>query len=56
LEFTSKIKQQEKQEKQEKTEETEKGPITITEKRVTIWSFQGICIRHWLKRVTMAIS
>jgi hypothetical protein len=53
LEFTSKIKQQEKQ---EKTEETEKGHrVTITEKRVTIWSFQGIWIRHWLKRVTLAI-
>jgi hypothetical protein len=54
LEFTSKINQQEKQ---EKTEETEKGHrATITEKRVMIWSFQGICIRHWLKRVTMANS
>jgi len=27
--------------------------VTITEKRVAIWSSQETCIRHWWKRVMM---
>ena len=37
FEFTSKIKQQEKQEKLKKVKKGNR--VTITEKRVTIWSF-----------------
>jgi len=48
FEFTSKLKQQEKQVKLKKGKH-----VTITEKRVTIWSSQETCIRHWWKRVTM---
>jgi len=42
FEFTSKLKQQEKLKKLKKG-----NRVTITEKRVTIWSFQETCIRHW---------
>jgi len=42
FEFTSKLKQQEKLKKLKKW-----NRVTITEKRVTIWSFQETCIRHW---------
>ena len=49
FEFTSKLKQQEKLKKLKKG-----NCVTITEKRVTIWSFQETDIRHWWKRVTMA--
>jgi len=32
-----------------------KGIVSrLLKKRVTIWSFQETCIRHWWKRVTMA--
>ena len=53
FEFTSKIKQQEKQEKL-KNLKKKGNRVTITEKRVTIWSSQESCIRHWWKCVTMA--
>jgi len=42
FEFTSKLKQQEKLKKLKKG-----NRVTITEKRVTIWSSQESCIRHW---------
>jgi len=45
LEFTSKLKQQEKQEKLKKLKK--ENHVTITEKRVTIWRSQETCIRHW---------
>jgi len=41
-EFTGKFKQQEKLKKLKKG-----NRVTITKKRVTIWSFQETCIRHW---------
>jgi hypothetical protein len=45
FEFTSKFKQQEEQEKLKKLKKGDR--VTITEKRVKIWSFQETCIRHW---------
>jgi len=45
FEFTSKLKQQQNQEKLKKLKKGNR--VMITEKRVTIWSYQETCIRHW---------